>query len=357
MSDTHSDEKPYPPTPQKLKKARDKGEVARSIDLTTAASYLGLLVALATLGPTTLSQFGNFAQGLLRSSAVQFEKQSLTPILKTTMWKTAEIFAPWFVISAVFVLILLIGKRAIVFTPSKLQFKGNRINPVENAKNKYGRSGLFEFAKSFTKLLVFCVCLALFLSSNTQQIVGSSALSAHGAIAMQLETVLRLVSVVVIVAIIIGAIDYIWQYGEHLRKNRMTHKELMDESKESEGDPELKQKRRQKAQEVATSQLMTEIPNADVIIVNPTHYAVALKWERDKPEAPRCIAKGVDEIAKRIRQVAQENAVPIHSDPPIARALFSDLKIGQEIQLQHYQAVAAAIRFADNMKNKRWSTG
>jgi flagellar biosynthetic protein FlhB len=126
----------------------------------------------------------------------------------------------------------------------------------------------------------------------------------------------------------------------------------VDETKNSEGDPHLKQERRARAQAIAAQQMMSDVPKADVIIVNPTHYAVALKWARKAGSAPTCVAKGVDEIAMRIREVAMENGVPIHSDPPTARALHAVTEIGHEIAPDQYQAVAAAIRFADQMRDR-----
>ena len=132
----------------------------------------------------------------------------------------------------------------------------------------------------------------------------------------------------------------------------MSHKEVADETKEAEGDPHLKQHRRARAQMAASNQMMAEVPTADVILVNPTHYAVALRWDRKPGTAPLCVAKGVDEIAFRIREIAQEAGVPIHSDPPSTRALFETTEIGSEIAEEHYAPVAAAIRFADEIRQK-----
>ena len=130
----------------------------------------------------------------------------------------------------------------------------------------------------------------------------------------------------------------------------MSRKEMMDENKNSEGDPAMKQQRRQKGVAIAMNQMMGDVPDADVIIVNPTHYAVALKWDRLNGTAPECVAKGVDLVAAQIREVAQENAVPIHSDPPTARALYATVEIGDQIPKDHYKTVAAAIRFADKIR-------
>jgi flagellar biosynthesis protein FlhB len=162
----------------------------------------------------------------------------------------------------------------------------------------------------------------------------------------------RFFSLVLIVALVIGGIDFFWQYQEHLRKNRRTRKELTDESKESEGDPHMKQKRRQRGYDIAMNQMLGDVPDADVVVVNPTHYAVALKWSRLPGEAPICVAKGVDDVAAKIREIASESGVPIHRDPPTARAVYATVEIGQEIHPEHYQAIAAAIRFAEEMRRK-----
>ena len=163
---------------------------------------------------------------------------------------------------------------------------------------------------------------------------------------------IEFLAVVFIVSMTIGGLDYLWQYQEHMRKNRMSLKELKDEHKDSEGDPHMKQKRRQRGQEIATNQMMANAAGADVVIVNPTHYSVALKWSRKKGEAPICVAKGVDEIALRIREIAQENGIPIHSDPPTARALYATTELGWQIAPEHYMAVAAAIRFSEAMRKR-----
>ena len=155
---------------------------------------------------------------------------------------------------------------------------------------------------------------------------------------------------VLLIAAGIGAVDTLWQHAEHRRKNRMSRKELLDETRDAEGDPHMKQARRQRGQDIALSRMMADLPGADVVIVNPTHYAVALKWSRLPGSAPVCVAKGVDETAATIRRVARESGVPIHHDPPTARALHATVELGQEIAEEHFRAVAAAIRFAERMR-------
>jgi len=159
------------------------------------------------------------------------------------------------------------------------------------------------------------------------------------------------------VSTIIAIIDYLWQVHSHKKKLMMSFQDIKDESKRIEGDPYMKQQRQQRGREIAMNRMMTEVPFADVIMVNPTHYAVALKWNRKRGHAPECIAKGVDEVAMRIREVAKEADVPIHSDPPATRAIYASTEIGQEVNEEHFKAVAAAIRFSDAMREKKKKRG
>lgn len=175
--------------------------------------------------------------------------------------------------------------------------------------------------------------------------------------ALMTRVIIDFMFVVLLIALGVGAVDYLWQHHDHLRKNRMSHKEIRDEHKQQEGDPYLKQERRQRGAQIAAEQMMADVPDADVVIVNPTHYAVALKWSRAPGSAPVCVAKGVDHIAQTIRERAMESGVPIHRDPPTARAIHASTDIGQEIDPAQYRSVAAAIRFAEMMRRKARSFG
>ncbi len=346
-------EKSFDPTPQKLQKAREKGEIARSTDLNTAAAYAGLTISLMVAGASSIKTFGSEMMILLDQAA------ALGPLLVTDgayapmggiLTGAAVALVPIFAIPAIAVLLTIAAQKGFVFAPSKLEPKLSKISILSNAKNKFGRNGLFEFFKSFVKLVIFSACLAVFVKARLPEMLTAVHGDAHMVLVLLAELCLAFLFVVLLVAGAIGAIDAVWQHHEHIRKNRMSRKDMQDENKESEGDPHLKQERRQRAQTIAMSQMMADVPDADVIIVNPTHYAVALKWSRARGTAPICVAKGVDEVARRIREIASENAVPIHSDPPTARALHAVTDIDAEIPPEHYQAVAAAIRFAEAMR-------
>ncbi|WP_170386780.1 flagellar type III secretion system protein FlhB [Ruegeria atlantica] len=348
-------DKSYEPTPQKLQKAREKGEVAKSNDLSVVAAYSGLLIALFAAAQFGVQHMGALFVVLIEQAdeiaPLLIDGPATNPaggILKTVLLSVAILFA----LPASAVLLNLVAQRALIFAPSKLKPKFSRISLISNAKNKFGRGGLFEFAKSFVKLVIYCTCLALFLKANLNEIFSASAAPARSSVMLMMALLFRFLFIVIAIALVIGAVDYLWQHAEHMRKNRMSRKEIQDETKDAEGDPHVKQQRRQRAREIAANQMMADVPKADVVIVNPTHYAVALQWARTAGSAPECVAKGVDEVAATIRASAIEASVPIHSDPPTARALYASVEIGQEIAEEYFRPVAAAIRFAEAMRKR-----
>ncbi|WP_010141292.1 EscU/YscU/HrcU family type III secretion system export apparatus switch protein [Oceanicola sp. S124] len=356
MAETEqSGEKPHEPTQRKLEKAREKGEVPRSADLSTAAAYGGLCLAGLALGPGALLSLGGTLQVLLDQPA------SLAPLIfqgdprATFGGLFAAVLAallPFFLIPAGATLGSVIAQQAFVVSGQKLQPKLDRISILKNAGNKFGRNGLFEFFKSFLKLLIYSTVLFFFVSARLPQMANTLLLDPGIAVATLLRLCIDFLAIVFVIALCLGGIDFLWQRAEHLRRNRMTDKEIRDEMKESEGDPYIKQQRRFRAERIARSQMMAEVPKADVVIVNPTHYAVALTWDRKPGTAPVCVAKGVDEIAARIRELAAEHGIPVHRDPPTARRLHAETEIGEQISQADYRAVAAAIRFADEMRRR-----
>ncbi|WP_425046899.1 EscU/YscU/HrcU family type III secretion system export apparatus switch protein [Primorskyibacter sp. S87] len=355
MSGSDDTDKSFDPTPQKLLKARKKGEIARSADLSVAAAYAGLLLAAAVFGAESIRQLGTALATILdqadalSSLAFEGQPQALAGGIAITILQGS---APWFGLPAVLVILSILAQRAFVVVPSRVKPKVSRISPVSNAKNKFGRSGLFEFSKSFFKLILYSVCLGLFLRAKLPEILIATDTQSGLVVVLLGQLFIQFLSLVLLVSLGLGVVDAVWQHHEHIRKNRMSRKEITDETKDAEGDPHMKQHRRQKGQEIAMKQMMGEVPNADVVIVNPTHFAVALYWDRLPGSAPKCVAKGVDEIAATIRETAQAAGIPIHSDPPTARSIHATTDLGSEISEEHYQAVAAAIRFADQMRLK-----
>lgn len=354
------EDKQHEPTQKKLDDARKKGDVVRSTDLITAASYGGFLLVWIGFGGQSVLSLGDALSALLERSVPLSDalfSGTPQPVMGAMMMAVILPLLPWFAVPAVAVLLSVIAQRAFVVAPDKLQPKASRISMIENAKNKFGRNGLFEFFKSFVKLLVFSLVLGWFLLARTPEILATLHLDPTVVSLVLVRMCLSFLLIVLVVSGVVGCIDYLWQAAEHLRKNMMSRKEVMDEAKQQDGDPHMKQQRRQRGYEIAMSQMLADAPTADVVVVNPTHYAVALKWGRAAGTAPVCVAKGVDEIAARIREIANENGIPIHRDPTTARAMFAVVEIGEEIRPEHYRAVAAAIRFAETMRKSAGRKG
>lgn len=355
MAEEEEAEKSHEATPKKLEEARKRGELPKSTDLTAAASYLGLILSFVVLGPFAINTIG--AAGILL-----FEAAELTTIADAQLSGAALIghllTQVVIAITAIaglpilFVIGALTAQRAWVFAPNRIAPKLSKISMLSGAKNKFGANGLFEFAKSAFKLCVVCGILGWFAVQNVETLLAAVALTTKQGFALLGDLIVQFLLMVFVLTLLVGGVDYLWQVASHLRKNRMSRKEVEDETKSTEGDPHHKQTRRQRGYEIAMNQMLAEVPKADVILVNPTHYAVALKWSRASTGAPILVAKGVDEIAARIREIAQDADIPIHSDPPTTRALHTTVEIGQQIAPEHYRAVAVAIRFAEKMRSK-----
>jgi flagellar biosynthetic protein FlhB len=354
-SESDGQEKSFEPTQRKLDQARERGDVARSTDVNAAAAYLGLLAALlagaGSMGVAFVEALAPFL-----ASADRLEGRILNnggAALSGAMAMEAVLAAaPLLLAPAAAVLASLIAQQAIVAAPEKLMPKISRINPIDVAKNKFGPTGLMEFVKSSSKMLLIGAGVWLWLVAETPRLIGLAAADARALPRHLGDAMVSLLMVVLAIAIVIGAIDYVWQQFDHTRKLRMSFEELKKDSKETEGDPYLRQARRRRAEEVATNRMLLDVPKSDVVIVNPEHYAVALKWERKPGAAPICVAKGVDDVAAAIRARAAEAGVPIHRDPPTARAIHATVPIGREIDEEHYRAVAAAIRYAEDVRRR-----
>lgn len=351
---SEDDDKQHAPSQRRLDEARKRGEIPRSVDITVATSYGGLLIALLAGGQAMVLALGQIGAGLIdRSDQIApLMSAGAQPILGPLLINAGLAAAPLFALPALAVMLALVAQRGIVFAPQKLALRLSRISPLANARHKFGLDGLFEFGKSFIKLSVISTLIAAHLWSRSAEIVTSLDLSAAQATGLMLRIVVEFLFLLVLFSASVGGGDYLWAHMRHLRRNRMSRQELTEEMKDTDGDPHVKGQRRQRGQEIAMNRMLRDVATADVIIVNPTHYAVALRWKRTDQSAPICVAKGVDEIAARIRERAVMAGVPLHSDPPTARALHASVDIGHPILPAHYKPVAAAIRFAEALRRR-----
>lgn len=352
--DDESDDKEHDASPQKLIEARKKGDIPRSTDLLMAAGIGGFLLALVTMGGWAVGRGGDAGMVLLDQAdrLARLMATGSSGPLGGILFAFAGPPVALLLVPPVMVLAVIFATRGFVIAPDKIAPKLSRISLLATAKHKFGAEGLVEFAKSAVKLGLVSVILYAFLAARLEEVIATVYLAPALSAAVLARLTIEFLFILLLVAVALGGVDYLWQVHLFRQRNRMSRKEMMDEYKESEGDPHLKAARRQRAHEVATNRMLADVATADVVVVNPTHYAVALRWDRAKGGAPVCVAKGVDEIARVIRARAAEHGIPVHSDPPSARAIHATVELGQEVRSEHYRAVAAAIRFADAMRKK-----
>lgn len=360
MSEDEGGEKTFDPTPAKLQEARKKGDVPRSTDVNAAAGYLGLLVVILVGGAWAVERTAAVLM-IFIDQPDRLAHVLLSPggpaVAGGIMAEAMIALAPLFVAPAVAVLASLFAQQAIVFSSSKLEPKLSKVSIVSNARQKFGPTGLVEFLKSAFKLCAISAALFHVLLRDLDAMIGAATADPRILGALMMEALVEILSITCAIAVAIGAVDLVWQRFDHARKLRMSFQDMREESKQSEGDPYMKSQRRARGEAIAMNQMLLDVPKADVVIVNPTHYAVALKWSRAKGTAPVCVAKGEDAIALKIREIAETARIPVHSDPPTARALHASVEIGREVRPEHYRAVAAAIRFAERIRKSAKARG
>jgi flagellar biosynthetic protein FlhB len=353
-------EKVFDPTPRKLEEARERGDVPRSMDANAAAGYLGLLVAIGVFGAASARAFGEAVRPFL-GSVDHLEGRLLGPggleLGAVLAGKAFLATSPLFLLPMLAVVASLMAQRAFAVSGDKLASKLDRISPLAQFKQKFGPTGLMEFLKSAVKMVLISAGVWWWATANIDHLVGLAAAPARGLPRYLGESLVSLLVVVTAIAVAIAGVDLLWQHYDHARKLRMSLEDMKKESKETDGDPHMRQQRRRRAEEIAKNRMLLDVPKSDVVIVNPTHYAVALKWSRKPRAAPVCVAKGVDEVAAAIRAKAAEAGVPIHRDAPTARSIHALVDIGREIHPDHYLAAAAAIRFASEMRRKAAERG
>lgn len=353
MSEDDS-EKSFEPSQKRLDEARKKGDVPRSMDLATAAVYGAAALAMTLSGHAVIDSLGSAAITLIEQSD-RLSEAMIRSSRAPTMGMVISFAAPILILLAMpmgAAVAVIAAQRGFIIAPDRIAPNWSRISPFKALGQKFGREGLFSFAKSLLKLVVVCVLVAGLVPQYADQVLLSPQFTAGQTGLLMMQIILHFLFLAFLASFVFGVLDYGWQWLQHRRRNMMTRQEMVEEHKESEGDPHAKGQRRQKGREIALTQMLQDVAKTDVILVNPTHYAVALKWRRGDRTAPICLAKGVDDIAARIREKASEAGVPIHRDPITARAIYATVEVGHPIRQEHYKSVAAAIRFAEAMRKR-----
>ena len=341
-------------TPKRLEEARKRGQVPRSRDLTSAAVLLAGGVGLYSLGGLMGGQLAELMRRSLRFSRAQaMEEGQMTAAMGDAALQALIACAPLLGLLLAAALIAPLAIGGWNFSTEALAPKWERLDPLAGLQRVFSMQGMLEVGKSFARFAVVALAATLLLWSQSDDLMrlGREPLT------LAIGDALRLAgSALVVLAgsmVLIAAVDVplaLWQYHRSLR---MTREEIRQENKETEGNPEVKGHIRSRQQAIARRRMMQEVPKADVVVTNPTHYAVALRYDDSRMRAPVVVAKGMDQIAGRIREVARENGVPILEAPPLARALHKQCDLGDAIPAQLYTAVAQVLAYVYQLRASR----
>lgn len=352
MAEQNSDqEKTEPATPRREEKAREEGQVARSRELTTFMLLLGGVVGLWSMGAMLYDQLG-----LVMEQAFLFERRhalETTPMLSHALQlgqRTMLAMLPLFLLLAVVALVAPALLGGWIISAKSLKPQLSKLNPFKGLKRMFGVQALVELAKAIAKSVLVGGVAITFLWTNRGTYMSLMDQPIELALAHALQLAALACGLIVLALLVVILIDVPYQLWSHAKKLRMSKEEVKREHKESEGDPHIKARIRQQQQAMARGRMMSKVPEADVIITNPSHYAVALRYDEAGMTAPRLVAKGTDLVAGRIRELGDEHAVPRLEAPPLARALYHHVDLEAEIPEALYTAVAEVMAWAFRLR-------
>ncbi|OCL27101.1 flagellar biosynthesis protein FlhB [Orenia metallireducens] len=352
-----SGEKTEKATPKKRSEARKEGQVAKSKELSSAFTLLFSFLMLSFWFKYMLHEIITFTNKIFMNYfEMELSINNFHTLLIEVIVFIAKIVAPLLLVSALVGVAVSYIQVGFLYTPKVLIPKFSKLNPLKGIKQiMFSKRSLVELIKSIMKITIV-VSIAY---STIKKVAGKFSMLTNSSWASSLnligDTAYSLATKISAVFIILGIADFMYQKWQHEEDLKMSKQEVKQERENAEGKPEVKSKRRQKQQEMAMSRMMQDIPDASVVITNPTHFAVAIKFEMDEMDVPIVVAKGQDELALRIKEVAKENNVEIVEEKPLARALYRLVDVGEEIPLDLYQAVAEVLAYVYQLDQERRS--
>lgn len=340
------------PTPKKLEEARKRGQVPMSRETNTWLMLLVATIVIVAMGP----DMGRRISELLRVMIDQSWQIHGSPgILKALGRVVLDVFI---IVGAPFAVLMLaaaagpFAQIGPMFAPETIAPKLDKVSPVAGFGRLFSKRSLFEFIKGVIKIGIIGTVSGVVLYPFLDQIEHFIDLPIPQLMDEMMDLFIELMTAILTVLFLLAGMDLLFQRYTHMQQMRMSRQEIKDEYRQSEGDPHVRSRLRQLRMERARGRMMQNVPGATVVVTNPTHFAVALKYEPDEMEAPVCVAKGQDLIALKIREIAAENGVMIVENPPLARTLFKVLEIDDVIPSEHYKAVAEVISYVFRMKKR-----
>ena len=354
MAEQEGQEKTEVPTEKKRRESREEGQVAFSKELSSAALLAGIVLTLVATSPIILDAMRQLMSQIFRDLA-QSEELSIDSIF-TLSGEILSIILPAFapfaaviIFVGIFASVLQVG---VLITFKAIAPKFNKISPLTGLKRLFSSQSLADFLKSMAKLIIVGFVGYLTYIEKITELNGLSVSTPESILIYNFTVVAEVAGKIVLALVAIAIFDYFYQRWHHEQQLMMTKQEVKDETKQTEGDPQLKARIRQIQREMSNARMMQEVPKADAVIVNPTHFSVAILYDRDVMSAPEVIAKGADHLALRMRTVARENNVPILERPELARDLYANVEIGDDIPERFYKAIAEILAFVYRLRKR-----
>lgn len=353
MAEEDDAQKTEEPTPRKLSRAKEQGQTASSQEIKTWGILVAAAMVFALMAPGISKSVSGVSMIFIEQPhTISFDFENLRLIFADLMIYLLWVLAPLMgalILAAIFASV---AQSGLIWAPKKIKPEFTKISVIKGAQRMVSVKAIVEFVKGILKLALVAVVAFGITIPLLDDIVLIPSIDFVLSLERIHELIIYLAVGTIVVMTAIAVFDYIFQKYQFMQQMRMTKQEVRDEHKQSEGDPQVKARIRQLRTERARQRMMSAVPEADVVITNPTHYAVALKYDMEAMQAPRLVAKGVDNLAFRIREVAEENDVPIVENPPLARTLYAVVELEEEIPTEHYQAVAEVIGYVMRLKGE-----
>lgn len=360
MAEGTTGEKTEEATPHKRREQRKEGNVMQSKDVVTAAFILLAFFILRLTAKLMYSTVTNsmkywftLAGGGMDDNGTRIDGMEVAPKLIWEIGKDLLFTAGPVLLASLLIPIIATGiQTKFIFSKKSFQFKLSKLNPMQGIKKMFSVSSLFELAKSLIKMIILMAVVYSEIQSRVVDFARLMQMELISGLLYVAEAVFAICMKIAMVFVAVAAVDFLFQKYKWEKDMKMTKQEVKEEYKQMEGDPQIKSKRRQKQQQMAMSRMMQDVPSADVVIRNPTHFAVAVRYDESKDRAPVVVAKGADNVAFRIIEKAEENGVSVVENVPLARGLFKAVDVGREIPYDFYRAVAEVLAFVYDIKGK-----
>jgi len=351
VAEQQAQERTEQATPKRLEEARRKGQIPRSRELNMATVMIGGALVMFISGPAMVHAMVNLMRrGLtIDPERIQYPG-AIVAALSAATWESLAAIAPLLVVAMLAALAGGVALGGWAFSATPLAPKLSKLDPLKGLKRVFGLKGLVEVAKALGKAGIVGVAAGIVLYSAAQDLLNLNIMPLRDALTTASWLMVTVFLVACVSLLIIASFDVPFQLWNHQKELRMTRKEVQDEQKESEGRPEVKNRVRSLQQEVANRRMLLDVPEADVIVTNPEHFAVALRYEDGTMSAPLVVASGVDHMAARIREIGAAHAVPTFAAPPLARALYWTTPVGTAIPEKLYVAVAQVLTYVLRLK-------